>query len=300
MDSEPWQEFAKLVPINFSARKLFSRAAKCVRDHPDGFHLGFYQVEQITSELSHTTIDSDTDGTGTDIEGSMSSPSAQTNEDKGHFVLSLGQDVDVRLLRGWRAGKGTKTKQCIDVDLLLASPRDPKRSSLARVGFSFRFNPQSGMLMLVAEDMRRPVSYFVKGKWVELRHPAELVLFKQEDIIRVDDHEYILIFTLPSEIKEEYFKARERWCVDILGYAMPPPKLWPGSINLLGDNLTGNTIGSGAFGWISSGIRWSTGEPIAIKEVKITQTTDQASVRDEGNLGLSLQVTVLLTKTCIH
>lgn len=66
----------------------------------------------------------------------------------------------------------------------------------------------------------------------------------------------------------------------------PPFKIMPGdSCVPRGRYLEFGTHGSGAFGWINQGVDTKTGNPIAIKELRITNSRSRTEVMTEVNMG---------------
>lgn len=103
-------------------------------------------------------------------------------------------------LKGWRAGRGNRENGSTpdnNVELLLGSPRkDRKNSGLTAIHMYFRFNPRSGMVLLVAASDKVPVYYNQDGEWKELKHPATRVLYQRTTRLKLAAFEYDFTFLI--------------------------------------------------------------------------------------------------------
>ena len=184
--------FAILEPANDEARALFSESVRDMRMNNEKYYLQFVQETTLEGTTSSGAINSseyDTD----DHHG------ASIDMIRGHFILSLHREALPEGTKGWRVGKGdSKTKELV-VDFLIAPVGSKLRKQLARVHLFFRFNHTSGMLILVAVDMVKPVYIYVNGQWEELKYPRTRVLYQQTNMIKLGSLQYELTYTVPLE-----------------------------------------------------------------------------------------------------
>lgn len=203
--------FAKLVPVNGPAQKLFSRSVEYMRQQDDTFHLQFIDEDVIDVDADEIAIHDKGDDSGTEYNSSSSS---ELDPNRGHYLLSLhAEKLPGRPARGWRVGKGSSHASDHNVDFLMAPPKDSKRKYLAIIHMFFRFNLRSGMLMLVAASPERPVLLYTDGEWIALRYPAKRVLHLRSNKIRLGQYEYDLIYTVSSIETQEFFAKETRICV---------------------------------------------------------------------------------------
>ncbi len=283
-------DFAKLVPRNHVAQRLFS-ATRIYVEKNDTFHLQFIDptdsgpVPTLDQPVeSSTDYDTHPD---TDIEGS----GVNSIQALGHFVLSFHKDRSPAMPRlGWRVGRGnSKSPANRGVDLLLAKPGDNLGRSLASIHMIFRFNLESGFLMLMGGSQKVPVEYNLNGIWEKLEYREEQLMFQSSTMLRAGLCEYELEYTIEEKHREAYFKQRDAFL-----QLMPRAEddLQQGFQKMPGDSCTLNgryleygTHGYGAFGWITQGVDTKTGDPIAIKELHIKSQGSRLEAIAEVNTG---------------
>ena len=291
MESAPFNgDFARLIPRNRVAQLLFSKTYVYVEKN-DTFHLQFMDCSDDNAKLlsfdepveSSTDYDSHAE---TDTEGS----DLRNIHHLGHFILSFNKEREPELPHvGWRVGRGTsKYPSTRGVDLLLAKPGDIRSKSLANIHMLFRFNQKSGFLMLRAESPKMPVEYNRSGIWETLEYENEQIMYQSSTMVRAGTCEYELKYTVEEKHREAYFDERTAF-FELLkknDSEVPIFRILPGDNCVSrGRYLEFQTKGSGAFGWITQAVDIKTGDPIAIKEVRIQSRTDGLDVMDEVRMG---------------
>ena len=282
-------DFARLVPYNHDARILFSRSYVYAEKN-NTFHLRF--MNSTDSELlpaSDEVVESSTDyETHADTDTEISA--VRSNQSLGYFVLSFHEGrVPEMLHLGWRAGRGTSKLPNRNVDILLASKGDNRGRSLASVHMVFRFNPRSGFLMLMGGTPRVPVELKTNGAWKALEFDEEQLIHQPVTMLRAGTCEYELEYTVEETHREAYFEQRDSF----LGVVQPgtdkPQRAFqrlPGDHCVIrGNYVEFDTQGSGTFGWITRGIDITTGDPVAIKELRIRSKKDRLQVEAEASVG---------------
>ena len=267
--------FAKLIPKNQAAKDLFSLAVVRMERDQDRFHLQFvscttreesFLTEKITEPIE-TDTEYDTYDTAEELQPDRS-------ERPDHFILSFEKGIQPMYPnQGWRVGKGTSKTMNRKVEFLLARPGYQQSRHLANVHLFFRFNHVSGMLMLVAGSEKAPVHYNVGGVWKELSYPSEKLLYQTATTLRLGPFDYELTYTIQEAQRDEYFFRRNRFFEEISSEALPAAhlqKLHLDQYTLIRDILVFETKGSGSFGWVNIGVDTNTGDPVAIKELRIT------------------------------
>lgn len=287
-------DFAKLKPSNRVAQLLFSRTYVYLEKN-DTFHLRFMnRTESEGLSSSDEPVESSTDyetHLDTDSEGS----NLKSVQNLGHFILSFNQGRLPELPHlGWRVGRGSsKLPSTRGVDLLLARPGDIQSKSLANTHIMFRFNRNSGFLMLRGASPKASVKYNKSGVWETLEYLDEQLMYQVSTMIRAGVCEYELEYTIEEQHREAYFRERNTFLEAKGESKFPEPTFWrlPGDDCVSrGRYLEFQTKGSGAFGWITQGIDTKTGDPIAIKEVRVKSKRDRVDVMNEVKMGNRFQV----------
>ena len=289
-------DFARLVPRNPTAQRLFSATYIYVEENQT-FHLRFLRRNNASSEMptaSDQPVESSTDYDSQledEIEGSQM-------EDSGYFVLSFNQDRKPEFpYLGWRVGRGTgKSPANRGVDLLLSKPGACLSRSLASIHMIFHFNRRSGFLMLKGGSHKAPVEYRLGDKWVKLEYDEHHLIYEPSTRIRAGMCEYELEHTVEEKYRMPYFEKRDRFLKAQLpgnsDFKIRPLQRMPGdSYVLRGRYLDLETRGSGAFGWITQGLDIKTGDPVVIKELRIS-ARNKSEVRAEVNMGTRFTVCV--------
>lgn len=289
-------DFARLVPRNQIAQRLFSATCIYVEENKT-FHLRFLQCNNASNEIplaSDEPVESSTDY-DSQIEGGNEEFQLK---DSGYFVLSLDQEREPEFPHlGWRVGRGAgKSPANRGVDILLSKPGDCLSRSLASIHMIFQFNRRSGLLMLRGGSHKVPVEYRVADKWVELKYDEKRLMYEPSTRIRAGMCEYELEHTVKEkhralffDVRDEFLKAQLK---KDLGLKIKPLQRMPGdSYVQRGQYLELETRGSGAFGWITQGLDTKTGDPVAIKELRI-QARNRSEVMAEANIGTRFTVCI--------
>ena len=284
-------DFARLIPRNHVAQILFSKTYMYVKEN-DTFHIQFmsctdneqthHSIEPVESSTDYDTHhDTDTEGSG-----------ANSISHLGYFILSFDEQRLPEMPHlGWRVGRGaSKWQSNRGVDLLLATPRDRLGKSLAGIHMIFRFNFQSGFLMLRGGSSKVPVEYSRDGVWETLEFENEQLMYQSSTILRAGICEYELKYTVEEKHRDAYFQQRTAFLKTILSpnhdFQKPTIQKIPGDKCVpRGRYLEFGTQGSGAFGWITQGVDIETGNPVAIKELRITSRKCSLEVRAEATIG---------------
>lgn len=257
-------DFARLIPRNQIARKLFSAARVYVDEHHT-FHMRFFRsdieampLEPVESSTEYDSLE-EVEQLRTDC-----------------FVLSFNEEREPEFPKlGWRVGKGTKKiEKTHGVDFPLSPPSNPLSGSLARMHLVLRFNPRSGLLMLRGGSAKAQVECRTGNEWVSLNDGEEFLIFETLVRIKAGTCEYDLEHIVSAEERELYFCARDRLLVKGPNEIMPMLlKKMPGDKYISrGQYLELETQGSGTFGWITQGLDTKTGDPVAIKEVRVNKS----------------------------
>lgn len=283
-------DFARLVPRSHLAQLLFSETFVYV-EKKDTFHLRFIDRTGRESDPPDTEPLEDSTEYDTYPDTDAEDPRLRSIQHSGHFVLSFNKSRAPSLPNvGWRVGKGTsKSPANRGVDLLLARPRDVLSKPLASMHMLFRFNLKSGFLMLKAASQKSPVEFKIGGAWEKLEYNKEQLMYQPATMLRVGNCEYELEYTVGTEHREAFFKERAIFLENISpgkDYLQLTFQKLPGDTCVSrGKYLEFGTQGSGAFGWISQGVDTKTGDPIAIKELRIHHRGSRVDVTEEVKFG---------------
>ena len=282
--------FAKLIPCNHVAQLLYSETYVYAEKN-DTFHLRF--MERTDSERPSTSdepVESSTDY-DTHPDSDTEDPRVQVIQNPGHFVLSFSEVRSPEMPHlGWRVGRGSsKLLKSRNVDLLLTKPGDNLGKSLANVHMVFRFNRSSGFLMLRGGSRKASVEFKIDGVWKMLGFDEEQLIYQRATMLRAGVCEYELEYTVEEKFRETYFRQRdtflERVYSDPNKYQRPFERLPGDSCVPRGRYLEFGTRGSGTFGWITQGLDTRTGDPIAIKEIRIDGSKSRSDATAEVEMG---------------
>lgn len=283
-------DFARLVPRNHVAQMLFSKTFVHVEKNGK-FHLQFIHHTACEPFLATSEPVEESTEYETHPDTETEDFRFKRMQHSGHFVLSFDKNREPQMPHlGWRVGKGTsKSPANRGVDLLLAKPGDILGKSLASVHMLFRFNMKSGFLMLWGGSPKAPVEFKMGGIWIKLEYNKEQLMYQPATILRAGACEYELEYTIAEKHREAYFKQRDHFLEKTLSskdYLQVAFKQMPGdSFVLRGKYLEFETKGSGASGWINQGVDTKTGDPIAIKELRINSYSRRVGVMDEVKMG---------------
>ncbi|MCJ1474815.1 hypothetical protein MMC13_003475 [Lambiella insularis] len=254
------------------------------------FHLRFMERgESKPPSTSDEPVESSTDY-DTHPDTDTENPRVQMIPHLGHFVLSFNEAKSPEMPHiGWRVGRGSKNLKARNVDLLLAKPGDNLSKTLASIHMIFRFNQSSGFLMLRGGSRKAPVEFMVDGEYQALKYDEEQLMYQRVTMVRAGACEYKLHYTIEEKDREIYFRQRDTF----LSKASLAPveqqvafQSLPGdSCVLRGRYLEYGTQGSGTFGWITRGLDTKTGNPIAIKEIRINGSRSRSDAIAEVQMG---------------
>ena len=277
--------FARLVPRNRVAQRLFSETWLFV-DENNTFHLRF--MDRTGSERlvgPEEPVES-----STEYETAASADDEDSPLNYGHFVFSFAERRAPEMPHvGWRVGRGAGKLPNRNVDLLLAKPRDNLGKSLASVHMLFYFNLRSGFLMLKAGSPKASVQFRIGTTWNVLEDKNGQLMHQPATVLRVGECEYELEYTVEERHRQDYFQQRDAF-LDLIpssrGQPQPLFQKMPGdSCVQRGTYIEFSTHGSGAFGWITQGVDTRTGDPVAIKELRISSRRSHVEAMEEVNMG---------------
>ena len=159
--------------------------------------------------------------------------------------------------------------------------------SLAAVHLIFRFNIQSGFLMVRGGSSKVSVEYYINGIWKSLGLEEGQLLYQSATILRAGACEYELEFTIEEKHKEAYFNERDRFLESNSPNRMAePPRKMPGEGIVRRERyLEFETQVLGSFGWINRGVDIKTGNLVAIKELRIGNRHSRIGVIAEVDIG---------------
>jgi hypothetical protein len=286
-------DFARLVPRSPLAKDLFSDTLLYIEKN-NTFHLKFIDctVHEPGESCTETVEDSTDYDTAPDTD--TEDPRLRSTQRLGQFILSFDQERTPALPNvGWRVGKGTsKSPANRGVDFLLAKPGDKSSRTLANVHMLFRFNLKSGFLMLKASSPKANVEFKSGGTWGSLEYGEEHLLHQPATMLRVGGLEYELEYTVKEVHREAFFQKKAIFLQKPFTGRVPPQPFRPPFQKLPGDScvprgryLEFGTQGSGAFGWISQGVDTKTGDPVAVKELRVDSKRSRAGALDEVAFG---------------
>lgn len=260
--------FAKLRPANDIARNAFHNAILFINEEASSHHKQFAIVEG--SSIDYDSSGEDAMTSNTEYDTDVSAKQFPTGRIQGCFTLSL--DVQPGLMRtvGWRIGKGSsKLPDSRGVDVLIVRPTQKEAMKVAAVHASVQFNVESGALLLRAAT-NKPVWYYLENEEIKLQNKEQKVLSTPTNRFRIGELEYKLTFEVPDVVT--FVRDRNEYLNTVHGREPPHPMLDPipkPNHRRLGHVVIHNSFNSGAFGWILAGVDASTGQALAIKELRL-------------------------------
>ena len=157
------------------------------------------------------------------------------------------------------------------VDIQLTPPDTPFRG-VSAVHAILEIHPRSGALMVTGVDDKYPVFCEAPEGADELRRKKSRVLLYPVNIITIGSLEYEVTFEHQSPDQYSNFVTLRDQMFRDLKLTIPHPLLnaIPTRTPVqLGDSILHETISSGAFGVVCSGVDISSGEPLAVKSCVI-------------------------------
>lgn len=283
-------DFARVLPVNQLAKRLFSRCYLYARDK-DPFHLNFMvPLPEGQPVASDEPFESSTDY------DSHYSDDIDESLQWGSFILSFEESRWPEFPHlGWRFGRGSAKLPNRGVDMLLAKPRDIASKSLASNHFRLRISEHSGLLMLSPGATKRPsLETNIGGTWGSLGPEQEILVYQSSTMLKVGQCQLELQYTIGETNREAFLALRNTFIDTKLG---PSSNIYEYSTYVPGENITIRgrylqlaTRGHGTFGWISQGFDTHTGQLIAIKELRIEKKKDWGVIKAEIEMGRRFHV----------
>ena len=284
-------DFAKLVPRNYESQTSFSNAYSFAIEN-DTYYLSF-MVSTGKKSLALSCVEDSTDyDTPPDTD-------TERMQHSGHYILSLNRERVAEIsVHGWKVGRGSaRWKKHRGVDLLLAKPRDNLGRSLADVHMVFAFHRTSGFLMLRGGSSKATVDYRTSSGWKSLKFDERRLMNENPTTIRAGACEYDLEYIISPEHRDAFFDRRDAFLQAELssnGHAPRPLQRLPTDRYILrGDYLEFDTRAVGAFGWITHGVNSKTGDPVAIKELRILDRGTASTAMAEVEMGKRLKASLI-------
>lgn len=281
-------EYAQLRPANDLAKAITRKVSAWIDQEQDEHH-------RKVTDLGQEANDSDT---------THDSTSVAEDIPQCHFVLSFhAEKLPLYPKLGYRAGKGHSDPHhdvnYNGVEILLAQPGNQGRKHLSAIHCLFRFNPSSGVLMIVSEARLKLLEIFVQGSWKVIPYKDQYALYQKTTRIRFGGRlEYEFVYTVQDDRLVSFGADRDAWLEYVYGQGLILKTLWPltalHNIKTLEHVLIYSTISAGAFGWVFKGLDPSTGDSIAVKELCIKTGPERTEALKELDVGKQVQVIHLL------
>ena len=132
--------------------------------------------------------------------------------------------------------------------------------------------------MLVAGSAKAPVYYNIAGVWKELAYPSEKLLHQTTTEFRLGPFEYELVYTIQEHERKRFFEYRNAFLEKMSPTsALPPASMWKlylDQYTLIQRFLVFETTGSGSFGWVNRAVDTDTGDPVVLKELRLTNKSE--------------------------
>lgn len=281
----PLQTFAKIIPANEKARNAFHQAISFPNE---GSYLHNQFVALDSSSAVNESILEYSDNSDTEYETDISSqPLSKDQNLHGAFKLSLQV---LPLFTGtvcWRMGKGS-SKALGDfrgIEILLVRPGQREANRIAAVHASIQINADSGAFILISGS-NKPIWFYLDNEEIKLQNFAQIVLSKPTNRFRIGELEYKIKFDVSD--MTTFVQDRNRILDRYYNRDPPHPKLdaipQPNH-RRLGHAIIHNSLGFGSSGWVYIGIDSVTGQPLAVKELRIRRKDHtMKSVEDEVTL----------------
>ena len=285
---------ARIYPVGLVAKQALDRLARS--EETSEFHWNYICPNRpvVKSEPCSDSEQQTDDGIDTCHTWIISSHEQDTRLWAGHFVLSLEHLAFEGSGLGWRAGSGSGRLrgQQRGVELLIVPPRS-KGHHVAAQHALLRFHLKSGILMLCGIHDSHPVTYFLDDRRepVLLRKNEKHVLLNTVNRFQLGRLEFKLVFeNLDDEGYDEFLTARNK-IFEIAGLEPPSPyfQAVPKTQyrHILGDIVLHDVISCGTFGMVYAAIDSRTGEPLAVKELRIKDRYVQKSKELQNEIGIA-------------
>ena len=282
---------ARLNPDNDAARQAFHDVAQALQnDKLLPHHAQFLVLHQAVPKLVSQPPDYVSDSDADNDHLTANFPSQLLH---GHFEIRL----DKRLITtGCRLGKGSsKFSEDRNVDILLMPPmelRSPHRvyneRAVAPNHCRIIMQPKSGALLLVADRHGRTTRYLDHDHLSLTDADPLRVLFHRQCHLTIGELQYRLEHMLDPEASSAFVEQRNALMRQHDATCpLPHPKILatpPRGIQQVAGAIIHTSLTNGAFGFISTGVLLSTGEPIAIKEMRIIDDRISGEVKREAEI----------------
>ncbi|KAL8869355.1 MAG: hypothetical protein Q9174_004333 [Haloplaca sp. 1 TL-2023] len=227
----------------------------------------------------HRSADNEGDGQSTDSEAEVSTKPSSTPasiQSYGELMLDL-DNLPLGSPVGWFVGRGyTEPKEFEDrqIDLCLSVEHELS-SSVSHCQALFYFHEKSGVLCVKGTSLTNPLVYWVDGEAIRLCDGESHVIMSRTSHFRFGKLE--LVLRIP-EFNAKGYKAlldarntaMARWNRDsdlpsTRLFAFPQAK----PFCRIDQILLHSSVAGGGFGWVLAGVDIKTGEPVAVKEVRV-------------------------------
>ncbi|KAL8869912.1 MAG: hypothetical protein Q9174_003917 [Haloplaca sp. 1 TL-2023] len=233
-------------------------------------------------------------GLSTDSEAEGSSkpaPKPASVQSYGQLMLNLDHVHGCYPL-GWSIGRGYSQPVFASnrgIDICLNAQQAMTRS-ISHAHALFYFHEQSGVLSIMGLSRINPPIYWVDGEPIRLFESQSHVITSKINHFRFGDLE--LVLRIPS-FDEEGYEAlrniRDR-TFQRAKFERPHPRLFAipqaKPFSRLDQILLHSSIAGGGFGWVRAGVDMKTGEPLAVKEVRVDPRHKLQSIESEIEVSL--------------
>ena len=258
----------------------------------------FFSGHRKTIAEHHRSADNEGDGLSTDSEAETSTkppPTPASIQSYGELMLSLDNIPDGVPI-SWFVGRGySKPGQSADrqVDLCLNVEHEISRS-ISHTHAHFFFHKKSGVLCVEGASSNNSLVYWVDGKAIWLFQGQSHVIMSQVSHFRFGKLE--LVLRIPGFDAKGYTallsartKALNKWKSELPSprlFAIPQAEPFP----CVGQFLVHSSVAGGGFGWVQAGVDMKTGEPRAVKEVRIDDWRASPDLASDIEASLSFAV----------
>ena len=209
-------EFARLVPSNQVARRLFSRCF-VYSEEQDPFHLQFMIPLASEAQAGEEPLED-----STEYDSYHSSRDDDETLRSGYFSISFESSHQPHAPPlGWKCGRGAQKLPNRGVDLLLSRPKDISSKSLAGHHFTLRLSTDVGLLMLECARTKQPqLETHIGGTWEPLPPGDERLIYQPSTIMRAGNCEFEIRYTQVSD-RKAFLSRRNLYITETLKPPMP-------------------------------------------------------------------------------